>query len=730
MSLYDGIPMDDPPAPPPPMRPPRTHAEAMPTEKKVKREEDAEPAASGATWSSAGLKLLQSQMHLKKAQATLAMREKQRYSSQPTTPVVPAVVDLSARCRDKAPAAGGTTPSLLKPRKALVLEDMPPLSFIPKAVKEDKVWLFGEVLLEDEYNPLIPSDYEKARRRRDEERTRIKVEERKRELEERDRQKTSRAHEEDEMEAAREAHKRTAGAAIAPPQALIEADSRQLEQPSAVPSFIPSFGSGSKGLGVAANIMSKMGYKEGSGLGRLGQGMSTALKVSQAGRGAGIIIHENDEAKAGFAMPWAPSDQSSAMSEALKQPTKILLLRNMVSLEDVDDELEPEVRDEMLKYGQVTNVIVFKMPQPICEEESVRIFVEFFNVAQAIKAFVDLNGRFFGGRSIRAGFYSIDSFLNMDYTLPVSYGERSEKGRMAKQQPIYRAQRVAQLDASTLDDDLRSILWDQLSRGIESLPIRVSSFIGRYDAELQAALAAAMWAVSLRRSGATLGQQSMDMRFVYFQQTPPAFTKNSYLLLSVVLPYILHRLPDWYSHLFVNADNDDGGGSTTVVERWCQRADRAMRLLHLFHFVAFLRFGGYQTALERLLSLRAVHTEQPTLGSIDFETMNRELLWHGFADALLFVLPFVNLRKLQSWVKIFRKHRNEEEEPGAVQSVVDARAMAACPVCGETPTVPAMAGCKHFFCYYCLRGSLLADVSFTCPLCDRSLDERNFTLFA
>ena len=76
---------------------------------------------------------------------------------------------------------------MLKPRKALVLEDMPPLSFIPKAVKEDKVWLFGEVLLEDEYNPLIPSDYEKARRRRDEERTRIKVEERKRELEERDR---------------------------------------------------------------------------------------------------------------------------------------------------------------------------------------------------------------------------------------------------------------------------------------------------------------------------------------------------------------------------------------------------------------------------------------------------------------------------------------------------------------------------------------------------------------
>lgn len=117
----------------------------------------------------------------------LFQREKQRYASQTAAPVVPAVVDLSARCRDKAPTTASTTPSLLKPRKALVLEDLPPLSFIPKAVKEDKVWLFGEILIEDEYNPLIPNDYEKARRRRDEERQLQKVDERRRELEERDR---------------------------------------------------------------------------------------------------------------------------------------------------------------------------------------------------------------------------------------------------------------------------------------------------------------------------------------------------------------------------------------------------------------------------------------------------------------------------------------------------------------------------------------------------------------
>lgn len=116
-------------------------------------------------------------------------RDKQRYASQTAAaPAVPAVVDLSARCKEKATVgANSSAPSLLKPRKALALEDLPPLSFIPKAVKEDKVWLFGEVLVEDEYNPLIPNDYEKARKRREDERTRQRVEERRKELEERDR---------------------------------------------------------------------------------------------------------------------------------------------------------------------------------------------------------------------------------------------------------------------------------------------------------------------------------------------------------------------------------------------------------------------------------------------------------------------------------------------------------------------------------------------------------------
>lgn len=44
------------------------------------------------------------------------------------------------------------------------------------------------------------------------------------------------------------------------------------------------------------------------------------------------------------------------------------------------------------------------------DDEAVRIFIEFTNVGQAIKAFVDLNGRFFGGRSIKASFYDLEAY--------------------------------------------------------------------------------------------------------------------------------------------------------------------------------------------------------------------------------------------------------------------------------------------------------------------------------
>uniref|UniRef100_A0A183GVN2 RRM domain-containing protein n=1 Tax=Heligmosomoides polygyrus TaxID=6339 RepID=A0A183GVN2_HELPZ len=108
------------------------------------------------------------------------------------------------------------------------------------------------------------------------------------------------------------------------------------------------------------------------------------------------------------------SSQGSLLSCEECAINSAAFFQNMVGPDEVDDELEPEIREEMTKYGQVASVMIHKM-DGASDELAVRIFVEFTNVAQAIKAFVVMNGRFFGGRSVAASFYSLDDYNNKEY---------------------------------------------------------------------------------------------------------------------------------------------------------------------------------------------------------------------------------------------------------------------------------------------------------------------------
>jgi len=61
------------------------------------------------------------------------------------------------------------------------------------------------------------------------------------------------------------------------------------------------------------------------------------------------------------------------------------LLQNMVGPGEVDDDLEPEVKDECnTKYGEVVQVVIFEQPN-VPSDEAVRIFVEFRRIESAIK---------------------------------------------------------------------------------------------------------------------------------------------------------------------------------------------------------------------------------------------------------------------------------------------------------------------------------------------------------
>ena len=63
----------------------------------------------------------------------------------------------------------------------------------------------------------------------------------------------------------------------------------------------------------------------------------------------------------------------------LSNQSRVIVLRNMVGVEDLDDELESEVTEECGRFGFVNKVIIYQERQS--EEEDadiiVKIFVEF-----------------------------------------------------------------------------------------------------------------------------------------------------------------------------------------------------------------------------------------------------------------------------------------------------------------------------------------------------------------
>ncbi len=94
----------------------------------------------------------------------------------------------------------------------------------------------------------------------------------------------------------------------------------------------------------------------------------------------------------------------------------VMVLRNMVGPEDIDDDLEGEVTEECGKFGAVNRVIIYQEKQG--EEEDaeviVKIFVEFSAVYEMNKGIQALNNRWFGGRKVIAEVYDQERFDNSD----------------------------------------------------------------------------------------------------------------------------------------------------------------------------------------------------------------------------------------------------------------------------------------------------------------------------
>ncbi|GAA98519.1 uncharacterized protein L969DRAFT_95244 [Mixia osmundae IAM 14324] len=182
---------------------------------------------------------------------------------------------------------------------------------------------------------------------------------------------------------------------------------------------------------VAASLMSKWGWREGQGLGVDNAGMLKPLQAvshheepsgnaknrkgkpteateqpqhqnSMAGKGRGTIVSDH------------LSQQKREEREKFGEPTPVVLLTNLVGRDDVDDDLTGEIAEEARKGGIVERCLVHLMPQltaqPLPDEDQVRVFVLFSGLVGAFNAVRSFDGRFFGGRTVKARFYNQAAF--------------------------------------------------------------------------------------------------------------------------------------------------------------------------------------------------------------------------------------------------------------------------------------------------------------------------------
>eukprot|EP00928_Gymnodinium_smaydae_P087500 TRINITY_DN71756_c0_g1_i1.p1 TRINITY_DN71756_c0_g1~~TRINITY_DN71756_c0_g1_i1.p1 ORF type:complete len:402 (-),score=129.90 TRINITY_DN71756_c0_g1_i1:125-1330(-) len=161
----------------------------------------------------------------------------------------------------------------------------------------------------------------------------------------------------------------------------------------------------------ATKMMKKMGWKEGQGLGKEGQGMSTPLVLQKTDRATGKIVEGQAKREAPPAQNQPEAKQAKAAPN--RAPTRVLLLKNMVGAGEVDEDLEEETAEEAGKYGKIKKCCIKEL-KGVKDDEAVRIFLEYETVEGATKAMVDMNGRFFGGRVVKAMFYDEERFAKND----------------------------------------------------------------------------------------------------------------------------------------------------------------------------------------------------------------------------------------------------------------------------------------------------------------------------
>lgn len=278
---------------------------------------------------------------------------------------------------------------------------------------------------------------------------------------------------------------------------------------------------------------------------------------------------------------------------------------------------------------------------------------------------------------------------------------------MSAEKPVI-GSRVNQLDAVELDDELFALFRNKLSDVFRHAG---GTFYPTFEPEIKAVLKGILYGFTVYECGATVGQRLLGLEFFANGTGLSRVTRRQTLaiiLLSVGLPWFRERCLKLLLQFVPQIQR-------SKVEQGIRHVETAVRLASVANFVLFLVRGTYCSLSNRIIGVVSGHATRPMLREVQFDIMNRELLWHGFAEFIGFLVPLINVYPAKNFVS---RHLLRRKLCPTNPSERTQRDMAECGICGSCPTQPHEIGCKHVFCYYCIASQVTADAKYSCPLCN------------
>jgi peroxin-2 len=302
--------------------------------------------------------------------------------------------------------------------------------------------------------------------------------------------------------------------------------------------------------------------------------------------------------------------------------------------------------------------------------------------------------------------------------------------------------RVNQLDSVQLDTEISYALNSYFKRIFQFFD---PSLIDTFQPELNALLQLLIYKFSVYENDASFGDRIQNLKYRNSKnQLITKYQKIVHALLNIGIPWIQFRLnrlaidQNW-GEIVIEQDTSITNRLKYYIYKYSHTVEMSYKLLSLVNFIVFLKNGKYRSIADRLCGMRLVYANKLMNRQVSFDYMNRELVWSGFAEMILFIIPLINFNKVRNLLSRLIRSRTtstakkssgvNQQQQQTLQENKLILSNTVCPQCQLDPIqVPYVCyPCNHVFCYYCIQNvqnmNDNSEQTLHCPFCDTEVTD-------